>query len=81
MELFTGSSVQKILTEDSVMKRVSTEFVPQRLIAEQKQHCREACFALKEEFQNDFNFFYGHYRSPQSWCYGYDPESKQQSSE
>ncbi|KAJ8723934.1 hypothetical protein PYW07_007914 [Mythimna separata] len=53
----TWSSVQRILTEDLGMRRVAAKFVPRLLTAEQKQRRVEACFALKEEFKNDSDFF------------------------
>lgn len=77
----TWSSVQRILTEDLRMKRVAAKFVPRLLTAEQKQGRVEACVALKEEFQNDPNFFSKVITGDESWCYSYDPETKQQSSQ
>ncbi|PNF36434.1 hypothetical protein B7P43_G15893 [Cryptotermes secundus] len=52
----TWSSVQRILTEDLGMKRVAAKFV-RLLTAEQQEGRVEACCALKEESQNDQNFF------------------------
>lgn len=76
----TWSSVQRILREDLGMRRVSAKFVPRLLTEQQKQGCVESCFSLKEEFQNDPNFFSKIITGDESWRYGYDPETKQQSS-
>lgn len=75
------SSLQRILTEDLGMKRVAAKFVPRLLTAEQKQGRVEACCALKEESRSDPNFFSKVITGDETWCYGYDPESKQQSSQ
>ncbi|VVC44829.1 Hypothetical protein CINCED_3A021715 [Cinara cedri] len=53
----TWSSVQRILSEDMGMKRVAAKFVPRLLTEQQKQNRVESCSSLKEEFQNDPNFF------------------------
>ncbi|CAN7975057.1 unnamed protein product, partial [Ixodes persulcatus] len=63
------------------MKRVAAKFVPRLLTAEQKQGRVEACCALKEESRSDPNFFSKVITGDETWCYGYDPESKQQSSQ
>jgi len=76
----TWSSVQRILSEDLGVKRVAAKFVPRLLTEQQKQGRVESCY-LKEEFQNDPNFFSKVITSDESWCYGYDPETKQQSSQ
>ncbi|VVC43979.1 Hypothetical protein CINCED_3A025691 [Cinara cedri] len=76
----TWSSVQRILSEDLGMRRVASKFVPRLLTEQQKQGRVESCSSLKEEFQNDPNFFYEVITGDDSWCYGYDPETKQQSS-
>lgn len=77
----TWSSVQRILSEDLGMKRVAAKFVPRLLTEQQKQGRVESCPSLKEESQNDPNFFFKVITGDESWCYGYDPETKQQSSQ
>lgn len=77
----TWSSVQRILSEDLGMRRVAAKFVPRLLTEQQKQGRVESCSSLKEEFQNDPNLFSKVITGDESWCYGYDPETKQQSSQ
>lgn len=60
------SSVQRILMQDLGMRTVAAKFMPRLLTT---------CCALKEEFRNDSCFF------SRSWCYGYNHEMKQQSSQ
>jgi len=47
---------QKILTEDLQMRRVSAQFVPCLLTAEQKDDRVSICTDLRERAQNDPNF-------------------------
>ncbi|VVC32990.1 Hypothetical protein CINCED_3A005002 [Cinara cedri] len=77
----TWSSVQRILSENLGMRRVAAKFVLRLLTEQQKQGHVESCSSLKEEFQNDPNFFSKIITGDESWCYGYDPETKQQSSQ
>ncbi|VVC27584.1 Winged helix-turn-helix DNA-binding domain [Cinara cedri] len=77
----TWSSVQRILSEDLGVRRVAAKFVPRLLTEQQKQGRVESCTSLKEEFQNDPNFFSKVITGDKSWCYVYDPETKQQSSQ
>lgn len=77
----TWSSVQRIISEDLKMSRIAAKFVP-RVQTEQQKECRvEACRALKEQKRTDPNFFSKIITGDKSWCYGYDPETKQQSSQ
>ncbi|VVC25866.1 Transposase, type 1 [Cinara cedri] len=75
----TRSSVQRILSEDLGLRRVAAKFVPRLLIEQQKQGRVESCSSLKEEFQNDPDFFSKVITGDESWFY--DPETKQQSSQ
>lgn len=77
----TWSSIQRILSEDLGMRRVAAKFASRLLTEQQKQGWVESCSSLKEEFQNDPNFFSKVITGDESWCYGYDPETKQQSSQ
>jgi len=72
----TWSSVQRILSEDLGMRRVAAKFVPRLLTEQQKQGRVESCSSLKEEFQNDPNFFFKVITGNKTWCYEYDPETK-----
>ena len=63
------------------MRRVAKKFVP-RLLTEDQQKSRLAvCQDLKRELENDPNFLSRVITGDESWCYGYDPESKQASSQ
>ncbi|VVC26506.1 Hypothetical protein CINCED_3A009587 [Cinara cedri] len=63
------------------MRRVAAKFVPRLLTEQQKQGRVESCSSLKEEFQNNTNFFSKVITGDESWCYEYDPENKQQLSQ
>jgi len=71
---------QKILTEDLQMRHVSVKFVPRLLTAEQDDHV-SICTDLREQAQNDPNFMSSVITGDGSWVYGYDPETKQMSSQ
>lgn len=75
------SSVQRILTKDLGMKRVTAKFVPRALTDNQKEHRVETCRALKQQLETDPDFLSKVITGDESWCYGYDPETKQQSSQ
>jgi len=70
------SSVQRILTQDLGMRRVAAKFVPCLLTEDQQQSRLPVCQDLKRELQNDPNFLSRVITGDESWCYGYDPESK-----
>ena len=73
---------QKILTEDLQMRRVSVKFcAPHLLTAEQKDNRVSICTDLRERAQNDPNFMSSVITGDESWVYGYDPETKQMSSQ
>ena len=72
---------QKILTEDLQMRRVSAKFVPRLLTAEQTDDRVSICTDLRERAQNDPNFMSSLITGDESWVYGYDPETKQMSSQ
>jgi len=74
------SSVQRILTQDLGMRRVAAKFIPRLLTEDQQQSRLAVCQDLKRELQNDPNFLSRVIPGDESWCYGYDPESKQASS-
>ena len=71
---------QKILTEDLQMRRVSAKFVPHLLTVEQKDDHMSIC-TDREQAQNDTNFMSSVITGDKSWVYGYDPETKQMSSQ
>ena len=75
------SSCQRILNEELGMKRVAAKMVPRLLTDGQKQSRMDACRELKEQLEVDPDLFSKVITGDESWCYGYDPESKQQSSQ
>jgi hypothetical protein len=75
------SSCQLILSEELQRKRGAAKFVPHVLMAEQKQSRVDACRQLKEHLEIDPDLFSKVITGDESWCYAYDPETKQQSSE
>ena len=72
---------QKILTEDLQMRRMAAKFVPCLLMAEQKNDRLSICTDLHERAQNDPNFISPIITGDECWVYGYDPETKQISSQ
>jgi len=75
------SSVQRILTQDLGMRRVAAKFVPRLITEDQRKSRLAVCQDLKRELENDPNFLSRVITGDKSWCYGYDPESKQASSQ
>jgi len=47
----------------------------------QKKKCMYVCHNLQEQLKNDHQFLTKVVRGDESWCYGYDSESKQQTSQ
>ncbi|CAH2003971.1 unnamed protein product [Acanthoscelides obtectus] len=47
----------------------------------QKEHRVETCRALKQQLESDRNFLSKIITGDEPWCYVYDPETKQQSSQ
>ena len=63
------------------MRRLSAKFVPRLLTAEQKDDRVSVCTDLRERAQNDPYFMSSVITGDESWVYGYDPETKQMSSQ
>jgi hypothetical protein len=72
---------QKILTEDLQMTRVTAKFVPRFLTVEQKDDHVSVCTDLRDRAQNDPKFMSLVITGDEFWVYGYDPETKQMSSQ
>jgi len=75
------SSVQRNLAQDPGMRRVAAKFVPRQLTEDQRKSRIAVCQDLKRELENDPDFLSRVITGDESWCYGYDPESKQASSQ
>ena len=78
--IFFGSC-QTILTENLGMRRVCAKMVPKLLSQDQKNHRIEVCQSLKERTQNDLGFIKNVITDDETWVYGYDIETKRQSSQ
>ena len=83
LEALTGvlwSSCQRILTEELHMKRVAAKFVPCLLSEDQRANRLDVCREMKDQLKTDPDFLSKTITGDESWCYRYDPETKQQSS-
>jgi hypothetical protein len=63
------------------MHHVTVKFVPRILTAGQKQHCINVCTELHQLASDDETFLSRVITDDGSWVYGYDPETRQQSSQ
>jgi hypothetical protein len=75
------STRQVILTQDLRMRRVSEKLVPRLLTQDQREHRAIACRELLQRAENDATFLPSIITGDESWVYGYDPETKQMSSQ
>jgi len=75
------SSCQRLLTEDLNMKRVSAKFVPWLLTEDKKNDSLNVCYDLREQVRNNPQILSKVVTGDETWCYGYDPEIKQASSQ
>jgi hypothetical protein len=71
---------QWILTAELGMHRVAAKFVSRILTADQKQQRVNVCEEFRQITSNDATFLSRVITGEESWIYGYDPETKQQSS-
>jgi hypothetical protein len=71
---------QEILTENLNMCCIATKFVPWLLANDQKQQRINVYPELWERANKDQTFISKIIKRDESWIYGYDPETKQQSS-
>jgi len=74
-------SCDAILTEDLQMKRVRAKFVPRLLTDDQREQRQTIARDLFERSCEDVQFLKNNVTGDGSWVYGYDPETKQQSSQ
>ncbi|XP_025405831.1 protein GVQW3-like [Sipha flava] len=70
-----------ILSDELGMKRVSAKSMPKLLTKEQMEHRVEVCLDLKNRVSNDSSFIKSIITGDETWVYGYDPETKFQSSQ
>jgi histone-lysine N-methyltransferase SETMAR len=74
-------TVQIILTCDLNMHCVAAKFVPRLLTPEQKEQHVAICQELRQRALDDTSFMSRVITGDESWAYGHDPETKQQSSQ
>lgn len=74
-------SVHTILSKDLGMRRVSAKFVPRLLSDDQKAGRVTVCREWQEMQASDPDFIDSLITGDESWVYGYDPETKTQSSQ
>jgi metal-dependent amidase/aminoacylase/carboxypeptidase family protein len=72
-------TVQTILTCDLYMHPVAAKFVSRLLTPEQKEHRVAICQDLRQRALDDPSFMSRVITGNESWAYGYDPKTKQQS--
>jgi hypothetical protein len=63
------------------MRRISARFLLRLLSDDQKALRVSLCSELKQEARDDPNFISNIITGDEKWVYGYDPETKQQSSQ
>ena len=63
------------------MRRVSAKFVPRVLMVEQKQQCLSISLELHDRAASDSSFLGNVITGDETWVYGYDPETRVQSSQ
>jgi len=66
-----------MLMEDLNVKLVSAKFVPRLLTEDQKNNCLNVCYDLREQVGNDPQILSKVVTKDETWCYGYDLETKQ----
>lgn len=74
-------SCQEILTEKLNMHRVAAKFLPRLMTDEQKAHRVDVCRQLLEQSNGDETFLQRIITGDETWVYGYDIETKVQSSQ
>jgi len=72
---------QRVLTEELGMHPVAAKFVPRILTADQKQQRVNVCTGLRQLASDDETFLSRVITGNESWVYGYDAETKRQSSQ
>ena len=78
---FSFGSCQAILTEKLNMHRVAAKFVPCVLTEDQKANCVNISQELLDHVNIDENFLKNIVAGDETWIYGYDVETKTQSSQ
>jgi len=71
---------QRILSDELNKQCIAIKSVP-RPLSNDQEHCIPVCTELKEQAEKDANFIYTIITGDECWMFGYDPETKQQSSQ
>ena len=74
-------TVHSTLTKDLCMRRVSAKFIPTLLTEQQKELCVKIAQDMLDCANNDLEFMKAIITGDETWAYGYNPESKFQSSQ
>ena len=74
-------TVQKIIHEDLRLKRKASKFVPKILTPEQKEIRKTISQNMLEMVSDDKEWMNKVISGDETWVYGYDPETKRQSSQ
>ena len=72
---------QRIVTGDLAMKRVAAKFIPKLLNLDQKKNRMLICQDMKQSLADDPDLLSKIITGDETWVYGYDPETKFQSSQ
>jgi hypothetical protein len=72
---------QRILSDEFSVQRVASEFVLMLLSNDQKEYCIAVSTELKEQTENTPNFISTIITADESWVFGHNPETTQQSSD
>jgi len=63
------------------MKCVSTKFIPRLLTEDKKNNRLNVCYDLREQVGNNPQILSKVVTGDETWCFGFDPETKQASSQ
>jgi hypothetical protein len=74
-------TVQCILADNLNMRCISARFVPRLLSDDQRAHRVSVCREFKQQARDDPKFISNIIIGDETWVYGYDHETKQQSSQ
>ncbi|UYV76531.1 hypothetical protein LAZ67_14001018 [Cordylochernes scorpioides] len=74
-------SCHSIFINDLGMRRVAAKFVPKLLNCDQKQHRMNIANEMLDSVRDDPNFLQRFITGDEAWVYGYDVETKAQSSQ
>jgi len=66
---------------DLNMRCIASKFLHRLLTQDQKNTCLTLFQELKNQIESDPNFLSKVIMGDESWCYGYDPETKETSSQ